>query len=163
MNKNKNIFTIFLVCLIFNVGVPQLRVSGQNLVGNIQKMDTSFWGFWKLNLDKSSFQGNQKPKTGLVNWTNYGWAFAILTADDQLYADAVIIDEGCKLIGVPDDYSADIEVIAPKHLRITIRQGSVVRRVGDIELVDVNTTKTTHQVMPAGEKPYTETTIWERQ
>jgi len=163
MVRNKNIFRYFLVFLVSNACFSLIPASAQNLNGKSQSIDTLFLGFWKLNVGKSSFDSNQKPKTGLVNWTKNGWVFAILTADDQLYADAVMIDKSCKLIGVPVDYSADIEVITPRHLRITIKQGSTVRRVGDIELLDENTTKTTHRVTPAGERPYTETTIWERE
>jgi hypothetical protein len=37
-----------------------------------------------------------------------------------------------------------------------------VRRVGDIELVDSNTTRTTHRVTPAEGAPYVETTVWRR-
>jgi hypothetical protein len=71
-------------------------------------------------------------------------------------------DNGCTMIGVPSDYSCQIELLTPRHLRFTMKQGGTVRRVGDIELLDKNTTKTTHRVTPSDGKPYVETTIWER-
>ncbi len=116
---------------------------------------------WALNVQKSDFGGDPKPKAGQVNWTEHGWAFAIITADGGLYADGVVTDHGCSLIGV-GGYSCTFEVVAPSHVRLTLREGKVVRRVADIELVDKNTTKATHHVTPSKGAPYVESTVWER-
>jgi hypothetical protein len=86
-----------------------------------------------------------------------------VTADGGIYTDGVMTDHGCTLIGVPADHSCAIEVVSPRHVRITLRQGAAVRRVGDIELLDRNTTRAIHRVTPADGKPYVEKTIWERE
>ena len=127
------------------------------------QIDAGLQGYWILSVEKSDFGSNPKPKMGAVNWTERGWAFAIVTADGSLYTDAVAIDDGCKLIGVSAGHSCQVKVFTPQHLQITLRQGAAVRRVGDIELIDKNTTKTTHRVTPANGAPYVEKTIWERQ
>jgi hypothetical protein len=66
------------------------------------------------------------------------------------------------LIGIPADYTCRVDVVTPKHVRFTLRQAGTVRRVGDIELVDSNTTRAIHRVSPASGAPYTETAIWLR-
>jgi hypothetical protein len=88
--------------------------------------------------------------------------FALVFANGYVYADAVVTDNGCTLLGVTADYTCRITVITPLHVRITLSQASTIRRVGDIELVDSNTTRATHHVTPASGIPYTETTIWLR-
>jgi hypothetical protein len=150
---------IFCIC--------QIQVSGQstsdslNIKENkVNNIDPAFQGFWKMDIEKSDFGAEQKPKMGLVNWTEHGWVFAIVTPDNNLYADGIVIDEGCKLIGVPKDYSAEINVLTPRHIILTLKQNSTIVRVGDIELLDDNTTKTTHHVTPEHGRPYVETTIW---
>jgi quercetin dioxygenase-like cupin family protein len=127
-----------------------------------QQIDPGLRGFWALNIDKSDFSGRPKPKMGLVNWGEHGWTFAIVTADGRLYADSVGTDHGCTLIGVFSDFSCEVEVVTPRHVRLKMRQGEVVRRVGDIELLDHGTTQTTHNVTPANGAPYVEKTIWEK-
>jgi hypothetical protein len=128
-----------------------------------RRPDPGLYGVWTLRVDKSDFGGAPKPKAGQVNWTEHGWVFALVTGDGHLYADGVTTDHGCTLIGVPSDYSCDIALLTPQHLRFTLRQGTAIRRVGDIELVDKNTTRTTHRVTPAQGAPYVEKTIWERE
>jgi hypothetical protein len=127
-----------------------------------QQLDPGLRGFWTLNVDKSDFSGRPKPKMGLVNWGEHGWTFAIVTADSRLYADSVGTDNGCTLIGMFPDFSCGVEVVTPRHVRLTMKQGGVVRRVGDIELLDDGTTQTTHHVTPANGDPYVEKTIWEK-
>ena len=128
------------------------------------QIDPALRGLWKLDVAKSEFGGPwPKPKSGQVSWAGHGWVFALVTADGGIYADGVVTDHGCALIGVPADYSCAIEVVSARHVRITLRQGSAVRRVGDIELLDQNTTRATHRVTPADGKPYVEKTIWERE
>ena len=127
-----------------------------------QHMDAGLRGDWNLNVGKSTFGPGPAPKAGHVSWTEHGWVFAIITPGGGVYADAVLTDNGCTMIGVPSDYSCQIELLTPRHLRFTMKQGGTVRRVGDIELLDKNTTKTTHRVIPSDGKPYVETTIWER-
>lgn len=146
-----------LLVILFVAFLTAVGVSGA-------QMDPALRGLWKLNVAKSEFGGPwPKSRTGQVSWTEHGWVFALVTADGGIYADGVVTDHGCTLIGVPADYSCAIQVVSPRHVRITLRQGSSVRRVGDIELVDQNTTRTTHRVMPADGKPYVEKTIWERE
>jgi hypothetical protein len=127
-----------------------------------QRVDPSLLGNWTLNVAGSTFGPDGPPTAGTVRWTEHGWVVALVFANGYVYADAVVTDKGCGLIGVPSDYTCHIAVLAPKHLRFTLRQDGVVRRVGDIELVDTNTTRTTHHVTPASDAPYTETTIWVR-
>jgi hypothetical protein len=127
-----------------------------------QQIDPGLRGFWTLNVEKSDFGARPKPKMGFVNWGEHGWTFAIVTADGRLYADAVSTDSGCALIGVFTNYSCQIEFVTPRHVRFTLRQGMAVRRVGDIELLENDTTQTIHRVTPAEGAPYVEKTIWER-
>jgi hypothetical protein len=128
-----------------------------------QRLDPALYGVWALNVEKSDFGAGPKPKKGQVNWTAHGWVFALVTGDGRLYADGVATDHGCTLIGVPSEYSCEIKILTPRHLRLTLKQASAIRRVGDIELVDKNTTKTTHRVTPAQGAAYVEKTIWERE
>jgi len=128
-----------------------------------QQIDPDLRGVWKLNVEKSDFGGGPKPKMGQVNWTEHGWVFAIVTGDGQLYADGIVIDRGCTMIGVPSDYSCAVKVITPRHVQLTLKQGSTVRRVGDIELLDKNTTRATHHVTPGDGAPSVEKTIWQRE
>ena len=127
-----------------------------------QQIDPGLRGFWTLNVDKSDFSGRTKPKMGLVNWGEHGWTFAIVTADGRLYADSVGTDGGCTLIGMFPDFSCSVEMVTPRHVRLTMKQAGIVRRVGDIELLDDGTTQTTHHVTPASGDPYVEKTIWEK-
>jgi hypothetical protein len=126
------------------------------------QIDPNLRGFWKLNVEKSDFGGSGKLKMGLVNWTEHGWVFAIVTPDGNLYADGLTIDHGCTLIGVPSDFSCEIQVVTPQHVRLIMRRNGAVRRIGDIELIDQKTTKTTHHVTPEKGEPYVQTTIWEK-
>jgi hypothetical protein len=142
------------------VGISTLLMMALPLFG--QQMDAGLRGDWNLNVGKSTFGPGPAPKAGHVSWTEHGWVFAIITPGGGVYADAVMTDNGCTMIGVPSDYSCQIELLTPRHLRFTMKQGGTVRRVGDIELLDKNTTKTTHRVTPNDGKPYVETTIWER-
>ena len=128
-----------------------------------QQMDNGLRGVWKLNVEKSEFADGSKAKAGRVNWSEHGWVFAIVSADGYLYADGVITDNGCTLIGVPSDYSCELKIITPRHLQLTLKQGAVIQRVGDIELLDKNTTQAIHHVTPKDGKPYVEKTIWERE
>lgn len=128
-----------------------------------QEVDNGLQGFWTLNVEKSDFGSRPKPKMGFVNWGEHGWTFAIVTADGRLYADAVSNDGICTLIGVFPKHSCDVTVVTPRHVRFTLKQGSTIRRVGDIELLKDGTTQTIHRVIPPEGEPYIEKTIWERQ
>ncbi len=132
-------------------------------LASAQQIDPSFHGFWTLNVDKSDFAGRPKLKAGQVNWGEHGWVLAIVTSDGRLYADAVVTDPSCTLVGVFDGYSCKIEIVTPRHVRFTLFQGPAVRRVGDIELLDDSTTRTTHRVTPSSGAAYVETTIWDKQ
>jgi hypothetical protein len=109
-----------------------------------------------------SLNYNGAPSAGTVRWTQHGWAVALAFASGYVYTDAVITDNGCALIGIAEDYSCAIVILAPTHIRFTLKQGTVTRRIGDIELTGKDTTRTVHQVIPETGKPYTETTIWVR-
>ena len=114
-------------------------------------------------MEQSDFGGGPKPKMGQVNWTTHGWVFAIITGDGQLYADSVVIDRGCTLVGVPSDYSCDVKVVTPRHVQLTLKQGTAVRRVGDIELLDKNTTRAHSSRNPRRRAPvYRENNMAER-
>jgi hypothetical protein len=126
------------------------------------EINQGFLGDWTLDLKKSAFGPDGAPVSGMVSWTEHGWVFAMGFEGGSVYADAVSTDEGCVLIGVPSDYQCTIEVVTANHIRFTLKQGSTVRRVGEIELTDPNTTRTTHRVTPAKGAPYIETTIWVR-
>ena len=143
------------------VGVSLVLLLALPLFG--QQMDAGFRGEWNLHVGKSTFGSGSAPKSGHVSWTEHGWVFAIVTPGGGVYADAVITDNGCAMIGVSSQYSCQLEVLTPRHLRFTMKQGADVRRVGEIELLDKDTTKTTHRVTPKDGEPYTETTIWERE
>src|SRR4029077_15490151 len=49
-----------------------------------QQIDPAFRGVWVLNIEKSDFGGQPKPKMEQLNWTEHGWAFAMVRADGQL-------------------------------------------------------------------------------
>jgi hypothetical protein len=127
-----------------------------------QHVDAGLLGNWKLSVEKSTFGPDGAPSAGTVRWTQHGWAVALAFPNGYLYTDAVITDHGCALIGVPDDFTCSIAVLSPTHVRFTLKQGRVPRRVGDIELTDRDTTRTVHHVTPETGDPYTETTIWIR-
>jgi hypothetical protein len=128
-----------------------------------QQIDPAFRGFWTLNIEKSDFAGRPAPKMGQVNWGEHGWTFALVNAEGRLYADGVATDSGCTLIGVSPNHSFEVEVVTPRHLRFTLKQGATVRRVGDIELLEDGTTRTIHRVTPQEGAAYVEKTIWEKQ
>ena len=127
-----------------------------------QQLDPALRGVWSLDVAKRDFGSGLLRKMGQVNWTEHGWVFVLLSADNHLYADGALTDHGCTLIGVSSDFSCELKVISPRHVRLRLLQGAAVRRVGDIELVDSNTTRTTHHVTPAEGTPYVETTVWRR-
>ena len=142
-------------------------VTGILLLGAIaagQQIDPAFYGIWTLNAAKSDFGRTPKPTVGAVNWGAHGWVLSIVSADGSVYADAVATDRGCALVGAfSSDFSCKFEVVAPRHVRFTLLQGSMVRRVGDIELLSDDVTQTTHQITPSDGPSYVEKTIWERQ
>jgi hypothetical protein len=70
---------------------------------------------------------------------------------------------GCTLIGVFPDFSCEVEVVTPRHVRLTMKQAATIRRIGDIELLQDGTTQTTHRVTPQEGAAYVEETIWEKQ
>jgi len=126
-------------------------------------MDPALRGSWTLNVARSAFGPDGAPSAGTVRWTEHGWVLALVFAGGYVYADAVLTDHGCALIGVSAEYTCGLDVVTPKHVRFTLRQAGAVRRVGDIELVDSNTTRATHHVSPGSGAPYTETAIWLRE
>ena len=127
-----------------------------------QQVDPALHGTWTLDVARSSFGPDGGPTAGTVRWTEHGWVLALVFPGGYVYADAVITDHGCALIGISADYSCSITPITPRHVRFTLRQARMVRRVGDIELVGSNTTRTTHRVTPTSGVPFTETTFWVR-
>jgi len=143
------------------VGISLVLLASLPLFG--QQMDAGLPAEWNRNVGKSTFGSGPAPKAGHVSWTEHGWVFAIVTPGGGVYADAVITDNGCTLIGIPSEYSCQLDVLTPRHLRFTVKQAGTIRRVGDIELLDKDTTKTTHRVTPKDGELYTETTIWERE
>jgi len=81
-------------------------------------------------------------------------------ADGRVYADAVETSHGCTFIGMAsNDLSCTAEVVTPRHVHLTMKQGATIRRVRDIELLDDGTTQTTHHVAPSQGAPYVEKTI----
>jgi len=130
--------------------------------GFAANMDKSFLGSWSLNVAKSDFGPGAKPKMGVVNWTEHGWSFAMLLANDLLIIDAVITDHGCSLIGDPADYACEFTVVTPRHVTFRMKQGNTTRVVSDFELIDNNTTKVTHRRTPQQGQPVTEQAVWER-
>jgi hypothetical protein len=127
-----------------------------------QRIDPGLRGSWTLNVARSTFGPDGPPTAGTVRWTEHGWVLALVFPGGYVYADGVLTDHGCALIGIPADYTCRVDVVTPEHVRFTLRQAGTVRRVGDIELVDSNTTRAIHHVAPASGAPYTETAIWLR-
>ena len=126
-------------------------------------LDPKMRGMWALDTARSQFGGPYPaPKSGLVNWTEHGWVFALGTADGSVYADGAVIDQGCILVGVPSPHTCEVQVVTPTHVHLIMRDGARIDREGDIELVDDNTQRTVHRVTPSTGAPYTETTIWTR-
>ena len=127
-----------------------------------EQLDSALLGNWTLDVSRSNFGPDGIPSSGVVRWTEHGWVLAMIFPSGYVYADAVVTDRGCTLIGVPVDYTCTIDLVTPLHVRFILKQGPNIRRVGDIELLDKNTTRTVHRVTPASGSPYTETTIWNR-
>jgi hypothetical protein len=127
-----------------------------------QHLDPALMGNWTLSVSRSSFGPDGAPTSGVLRWTQHGWVLAMVFPTGFVYADAVVTDRGCALIGIPADYTCSVAIVTPMHVRFTLKQGASTRRVGDIELLDQNTTRTVHRVTPASGSPYTETTIWIR-
>jgi hypothetical protein len=125
-------------------------------------MDPGLRGKWTLNVARSAFGPDGAPSAGTVRWTEHGGVLALVFTGGYVYADAVLTDRDCALIGVSADYTCRLEVVTPKHVRLTLRQAGASRRVGDIEFVDSNTTRAVRHVSPASGAPYTETAIWLR-
>jgi len=71
------------------------------------------------------FGGRPKAKMGFVNWGEHGWTFAVVTADDRLFADGVSTDRGCAFIGMSPNCSCEVEVVTPRHV---VLPSSKVRR-----------------------------------
>jgi hypothetical protein len=117
------------------------------------KIDPAFFGFWNLEVARSDFGGQPSPKSGQVDWGDHGWAFALVLADGGIFTDAVATDQGCAYIG-PSVLSCEYEVVTPRHVRITMKLGKKVIRVGDIELIEQDVTQTTHRVTPSDGPPY---------
>jgi hypothetical protein len=127
------------------------------------QIDAQFRGFWTLDVEKSDFGERAKPKSGFVNWGEHGWTFAIVLADGHIYADAVETSHGCEFIGMaPNDLSCTVDVVTPRHVRLTMKEGTTTRRIGDIELLENGATRTTHHVTPSQGSAYVEKTIWEK-
>jgi hypothetical protein len=139
----------------------ELRATGPDTAFS-QQIDPAFRGVWSLNVGKSDFGGRPKPKMEQLNWTERGWAFAMVRADGGLYADASVIDRDCKMIGVESDYSCEVNVVTRRHVRFTFKQGPVILRTVEIELLENGNLETTHTVTPANGAPYVEKMIWER-
>jgi hypothetical protein len=99
---------------------------------------------------------------GQVNWGEHGWSFALVLANGDMFTDGVQTDHDCIYIGVLP-FSCGYEVITPRHVRLTMKDGAKVIRVGEIELLDDGTTRTTHRVTPSDGPPYVEKTIWVKQ
>lgn len=122
----------------------------------------AFRGVWSLNVEKSKFADRPKPKMQQLNWTERGWAFAMVRADGGLYADASVIDRDCKMIGVESDYSCEVNVVTHRHVRFMFKHGPLILRSVEIKLLENSTLEMTHTVTPAAGKPYVEKMIWER-
>jgi uncharacterized protein DUF4440 len=128
-----------------------------------QQIDPAFRGVWSLNVEKSKFADRPMPKMQQLNWTERGWAFAMVRADGGLYADASVIDRDCKMIGVESDYSCEVNVVTHRHVRYMFKHGPVILRSVEIKLLENGTLEMTHTVTPAPGKPYVEKMIWERE
>lgn len=139
----------------------ELRPTGADTTFS-QQIDPAFRGVWLLNVEKSDFGGRPKPKMEQLNWTERGWAFAMVGTDGRLYADASVIDHGCTMIGVEGDYSCEVNVVTRRHVRFTFKQGPVILRTVEIELLENGNLETTHTVTPAAGNPYVEKMIWDR-
>lgn len=130
--------------------------------GQKTKLDPGFFGLWNLDVGKSDFASQPKPKMGQVNWGGHGWAFALVLANGEMFTDGVQTDRGCIYIGEAP-LTCDYDVVSPRHVRLTMKHGTTVIRVGDIELLEDGTTRTTHRVTPSDGPPYIEKTIWVKQ
>ncbi len=127
-----------------------------------QQIDPRLRGNWTLDVSRSTFGPDGAPSAGVVRWTTHGWVLALAFPGGYVYADAVVTDQGCALIGVAPGFHCSLRVVSPTHVRFTLREGEVVRRVGDTELVAADTTRTVHRVTPNAGSPFTETTYWAR-
>ena len=151
MNIRRFLAIATLMCLLPSVAPSQNA-----------KLDQSFFGLWNLDVGKSDFASQPKPRMGQVNWGEHGWTFALVFANGEMFTDGVQTDHGCVYIGV-SPLSCEYELITPRHVHLTMKEGATVTRVGEIELLDDGTTKTTHRVIPSHGPPYVEKTIWVRQ
>ncbi|HEY7639685.1 MAG TPA: hypothetical protein VH814_08165 [Steroidobacteraceae bacterium] len=127
-----------------------------------EKIDPALQGIWNLDVAHSKFGPDGKPRSGQVNWGAHGFSFALVFANGELFTDAVATDNGCAYVGA-SPLTCVYSVINPRHVRLTIKEGDQVTRVGDIELLPDGTTRTTHRVTPTDRPAYVETTVWIRQ
>jgi len=126
------------------------------------QIDSGFLGNWRLDVSTSDFGPNPKPRMGQVNWGEHGWTLALVFADGQMFTDGIATDAACVYIGnLP--LTCEYEVVTTRHVRLVMKEGKNVIRIGDIELLDNGTTQTIHQVRPPNESPYVEKTIWVKQ
>jgi hypothetical protein len=126
-------------------------------------LDSRMYGTWTLDAARSHFGGPYPaPTSGMVNWNEHGWAFAIGSNEEVVYTDAVSVDQGCALVGVSGSVTCAAEATSPTHVHMVIREGGRISRVADIDLLDDNTQRAVHVITPSEGAPYTETTLWTR-
>ena len=143
----------------FLASAVMLFLIGSTTYGQNAKLDSRFLGLWDLDAVKSDFASQGKPKAGQVNWGEHGFSFALVFADGGMFTDGIQTDHGCVYIGVTP-LSCTYEVVTPRHVRLTMKDGTKTIRVGEIELLADGTTQTTHHVTPSNAAPYVEKTIW---
>ncbi len=72
MNIRRFLAIATLMCLLPSVAPSQNA-----------KLDQSFFGLWNLDVGKSDFASQPKPRMGQVNWGGHGWTFALVLANGE--------------------------------------------------------------------------------
>src|SRR5262245_8144415 len=125
-------------------------------------LDPRLYGQWRLDVARSEFDGpGPAPTAGVVYWTARGWVFA-LAFGEALYTDAVVDNNGCTLVGAPDSYSCESQIVTPTHVHFIERNSGRITRESDIELIDANTYRASHRMTPSVSAPYAQVEYWTR-
>lgn len=148
MNIRRFLAIATLICLIASVATSQNAKTRSRLFRALELR------CWQKRLCIAT-----KAEDGASELGRHGWTFALVLANGEMFTDGVQTDHGCVYVGV-SPLSCEYELITPRHVRLTMKEGATVIRVGEIELLDDGTTKTTHRVIPSDSPPYVEKTIW---
>jgi hypothetical protein len=106
-----------------------------------QQLDKAFYGRWNLDLTKSKFGSDMRPKMSSVLISPEGWVATSYFEAGFLDAYAVASKSGvgCTLIGFPPEFSCEFKLADSRHGTFTVKQGGKTVQQTEVELRDENT------------------------